>query len=227
MKNFKYQMHTHTHPCSHCSHMMPEALVKALKDGGYQGAVLTNHFYWGNTGIDRDLEWDEFVKHYEQDYIDCKKCADECNVDIIFGIEEHIDGGLEILVYGITPEILYNHPELREHRIEDYNKIRKEYGLVIIQAHPFRDRDYITNRGVLPHDLIDGIEVFNSGNKPENNAEAEEYAKENTDLILVSGADTHSPANVCVGGIATDERIRDEKDLVKILKSKNFEIIKI
>lgn len=53
--------------------MTPIELVDALEAEGYSGAVLTNHFYWGNTGIDRNLPWNEFVKAYEIDYKKCKK----------------------------------------------------------------------------------------------------------------------------------------------------------
>lgn len=225
MKTYKYQMHTHTHPCSHCSHMLPDELTQALHDGGYQGCVLTNHFYWGNTGIDTDLSWEEFVRAYELDYIECKKSAEKFGLDIIFAVEEEVEKGLEILIYGITPEILYAHPELKEQNLESWSKLRK-CGAVIIQAHPFRNRKSIPVRKVFSHDLIDGIEVFNSGNNPEDNMEAEEYSLKNPDLIFISGADSHSGKNACVGGIETNVRIRNEKELAEILKSKNFEMIK-
>lgn len=227
MGQYKYQLHTHTSPCSDCGKMTPSELADALRIEGYSGAVLTNHFYWGNTGIDRSLPWNEFVKAYEDDYIECKKAGTRKNVDIIFGIEEHIEGGLEILVYGLTPEMLYAHPELRSHSIEDWNKLREEYGILIIQAHPFRTRSYNRLVGVLPLNFIDGIEVQNSGNTPENDIAAKEFAKEHPDLILTSGADAHIPAHISLGGIETNERITDESALVKILKEKNFKLIKV
>ena len=67
MKTYKYQMHTHTAPCSLCASMTPEELAEALNKGGYQGCVMTNHFMMGNTGIDRALSWNDFVKQYELD----------------------------------------------------------------------------------------------------------------------------------------------------------------
>ncbi len=226
MKKYKYQMHTHTHPCSHCSHMLPDELTQALHEGDYSGVVLTNHFYWGNTGIDTDLPWENFVRAYELDYIECRKSAEKFDLDVIFAVEEEVEKGLEILCYGITPEILYAHPELKEQKLENWSKLRKKHDVVLIQAHPFRNRQSIPVRKVFPHDLIDGIEVFNAGNNPEDNIEAEEYAAKNPDLIFITGADSHSGANACVGGIATDVRIRNEKELVKILKAKEFEMIK-
>ena len=59
---YKYQMHTHTSPCSRCGRLTPEELAQSLAEGGYQGAVLTNHFKGGNSGIDRSLPWEKFVE---------------------------------------------------------------------------------------------------------------------------------------------------------------------
>ncbi|MBQ9975117.1 MAG: hypothetical protein IJP16_01290 [Clostridia bacterium] len=44
MKEYKYQMHTHTSPCSACAVTTPLELCRSLAEGGYAGAVLTNLF---------------------------------------------------------------------------------------------------------------------------------------------------------------------------------------
>ena len=223
---YKYQLHTHTAPCSKCGKTTPEEIARALLEGGYQGCVLTNHFYGGNTGISRELSWDEFVGAYEKDYLECKKEAKKYDLDIIFGVEEHLGGGREILCYGITPKMLYDNPVLRERRLDDWVNILHGYGALIIQAHPFRVRDYITNPGVYPLEYIDGIEVYNRGNLPEANEAAELFALEHQNIILTSGADTHTVETVCNAGIETDERITNETELVELLRSGKYELIK-
>ena len=220
-------MHTHTAPCSKCAPMLNQELIDALVQGGYKGCVLTNHFYGGNTGIDRNLSWNEFVSWYEKNYNECMEIAKEYDLDIIFGIEENLSFGIEVLCYGITPQFLYDHPELRDdYSIETWSKALHDFGALCIQAHPFRKREYIKNPGLLPSELIDGIEVFNACNKPEENDEANDAALEHPDWILVAGADTHLPSSVCWAGIETDTRITDEKTLVNVLRSKNFKLIK-
>lgn len=226
MKKYKYQMHVHTFPCSDCAKMSPEELVDELYNGGYAGCVITNHFVNGNTGIDRFLPWERFVKAYEDDYKALKTAAEKYDIDIIFGVEEGIGDGQEILCYGITPQLLYSHPELRERSIENWSRILHENGALCIQAHPFRTRDYIKNDSVLPLEYIDGIEVYNFCNSQEDNSEAEEFARKNPQLITVSGADAHIVSIVCVSGIETDIRIKNEKTLVEILKSGNYRLIK-
>lgn len=224
---YKYQMHTHTSPCSACASATPDELVYSLYKGGYNGCVLTNHFIRGNSGIDPNLSWNDFVYQYENDYIECKKAAEKYNIDIIFGVEENVGDGLEILCYGITPRFLYDNPQLQtDHSVESWYNALHKFGALCIQAHPFRDRAYIKNPRVLPIEYIDGIEVYNHFNSPENNLFAEQFADEHPDLILTSGADTHNGVSSCFAGIMTDIRITDEKDIVTVLKSRNYILIK-
>lgn len=171
-------MHAHTSPCSACAVISPEELVEGLYSGGYSGCVITNHFYNGNSGIDRKLPYNDFIKKYEEDYLECKKAAEKYNLDILFGIEERLLDCLEILCYGITPQFLYDNPDLlSDYSAENWYKAIHEFGAVCIQAHPFRDREYITNPRTLPLDCIDGIEVYNYCNKPEENLKAEKFLK--------------------------------------------------
>lgn len=227
MKKYKYQLHCHTKPCSACSSMTPSELIDGLVAGGYSGCVITNHFYKGNTGINRDLTWNEFVYQYEKDYIECKNLAQDRDLDIIFGIEEGVGDGLEILCYGITPQFLYDNPELQSDRsVKAWHNALNKFDALCIQAHPYRDRPYIINPRPLPFDFIDGIEVYNYCNKSIENDLAAELAERHTDFILTSGADAHSGDLMCMAGIETSVRITDEKQLVNVLKTGNYTLIK-
>ncbi|MBQ3150242.1 MAG: PHP domain-containing protein [Clostridia bacterium] len=226
MDSFKYQLHLHTSPCSHCGKILPDDLAENLHKGGYAGAVITNHFFNGNTGIDQDLPWSEFVRAYEDDWLTCKKSAEKYDLDILFGIEEHIGGGLEMLFYGITPEMLYSHPELSEMGYKHWCDIMHSYGVLCIQAHPFREKRNIEKPGVLPLQYIDGIEVFNSANDEGINEKTEAFAKEHPELILTSGADAHWAHNVCLGGIESPHRIRNERELCETLRRREHTVIK-
>lgn len=225
MSEFKYQMHCHTFPCSHCADMTPKELAESLAESGYSGACITNHFFNGNSGIDRSLPWRDFVKAYEDDWLECQRFAKALDIDILFGIEEGVGGGLEILCYGITPDMLYAHPELHEKNAELWYNTLSPLGVLIVQAHPFREKDYISTPGVLPPNLIDGIEVFNCGHNPRFNITAAEFAKEHPELILTSGADAHIASKAALGGIAATERISTPEKLVEVLKSRKYSII--
>ena len=224
---YKYQMHIHTAPCSLCGGLTPETLCQALLEHGYQGGVITNHFYHGNSGIDRseNTSWAEFVSAYEQDYLACKEEAEKHGLDIIFSIEESVVPGLEILCYGVTPKVLYDNPQLIKQDLYEWVRVMRENGVVVVQAHPFREADYIPNPGALPYECLDGVEVFNRGNNaPEMNQKALNFACEHN-LIRTSSADAHWPNHIPYGGITTSHRITNEAELAALLKSGEYELI--
>ena len=224
---YKYQMHIHTTPCSKCGGLTPETLCQALLENGYQGGVITNHFYHGNSGIDRseNTSWEQFVSAYEQDYLSCKKEAEKHNLDIIFSIEESVVPGLEILCYGVTPKILYDNPQLIKQDLCEWVRVMRENGVVVVQAHPFRKADYIPNPGPLPIEMIDGIEVFNRGNSTDENQSAWEMAEKHPHLIRTSSADAHWPNHIPYGGIISSKRITNEQELVTLLRSGEYKLI--
>ena len=227
MKTYKYQMHMHTKPCSLCAGIDSVAMVHAIKDGGYDGGVITNHIKHGNTGIDRNLPWHDFVKAYEDDYLLMKAEADKLDIDIIFGIEQGVCGnGQEILVYGITPQMLYDHPELDTNSIKVWYETLKPLGAVIIQAHPYRDRGYISDSTPIP-EYIDGIEVINAGNFVNEDESAAEYAASKEGIITTSGGDAHEVRRSCSGGIMTARRITDGEILTEILTHGTYNLLEV
>ena len=226
MKQYKYQMHIHTSPCSACGRMSPSELCQALYENGYQGTVLTNHFYHGNSGIDRSLPWKDFVSAYEKDYFECLEESKKYDLDILFGIEEAVVPGLELLCYGITPKILYDNPQLQNCDVEEFTKTLRQYGVVLVQAHPFREAFYIPNPGPLPLKYVDGLEIYNSSNSTdEMNQKAMNLANENPHLIKTASADAHTTDRVMYGGIITEKRIKSPQDLITTLKERSYTVI--
>ena len=220
---YRYEMHIHSEPCSGGgSDIIKE--IDALRERGYAGMVITNHFYFGDTRIDRSLPWNEFVDAYRQDYERGKKYADELDFDVLFGIEEHVGDGLEVLVYGVTPDFLEENTILMESRVEDYIRLVHEAGGMLFQSHPYRDRYYINTPGPLPClEELDGIEVYNAANHPEENELARELA-DRLGLKCVAGSDAHSLSSCGKAGIDSPERLRTGEDLVRILKSGNYKL---
>lgn len=227
MREYKYQLHIHT-TTSACGRMTPEELCKALYDNGYQGAVLTNHFYHGNSGVDRSesTTWQMFVEAYEKDYLECLKEAEKYDLDIIFSIEEGLGAGVEILCYGVTPKILYDNPHLRNCSPEEFLRTMRENGVLLIQPHPFREADYISKPGPLPVELVDGIEVYNAGNgTDEMNQKAMALAERHPHLIRTSSADAHTTDRVACGGIIVNKRIKSVSGLVRTLRDGDYKLI--
>ena len=222
---YKYEMHLHTCPCSGGGKDLRQH-IDDLISKGFCGAVVTNHFYYGDNRIDRELPWEEFVDAYRQDYLYGLEYAREVDFDLLFGLEEHVGNGREILLYGITPELIAAHPELKKAPAEKYAEVIHAAGGLVYQAHPFRARQYVSRPYPLEClDILDGIEVYNASNESEWNESAQRLADE-LNLACVAGSDAHKIQTAGRAGIATKERMRTNEDLVRVLKSRDYIILK-
>ena len=220
---FKYEMHAHSYPCSGGGADIEEH-IHALIEKGFAGMVITNHFINGDTRIDRTLPWEEHVAAHREDYERGKRLADALDFDLLFGIEEHVGKGLEMLIYGIDPDFLLQNPVLRSGKVVDYARLVHAAGGLLYQAHPYRDRDYIKASGPLAELLLlDGIEVYNAGNTPEENSRAAQLAAD-LGLRCIAGSDGHPAKNVGRAGILCKERIRTNAQLIRVLKSGAYEL---
>ena len=220
---YKYEMHVHTRPCSGGGADIREH-IDDLINKGYSGMVVTNHFYNGDNRLDKNLPWEEFVDAYRQDYLYGLEYAQKVDFDLLFGLEEHVGGGQEILIYGITAELIATHPELKMASAEKIAEIVHLAGGLIYQAHPYRARHYVSRPFPLDClDKFDGIEVYNAANEPEWNESAQNLANE-LGIACIAGSDGHKTGSAGRAGIATRERIRSNDDLVRILKNKEYTI---
>lgn len=219
---FKYEMHVHSKISGGGDDIVNH--IEALRKKGFSGMVITNHFFRGDTKVSRSLPWNEFVDAYAADYEKGKKIAKLYDFDLLFGIEEHVGDGREVLVYGITPDFLYTHPEIKRAEINDFVALVHKAGGLVFQAHPFRDRWYIANPTPLKElPILDGFEVYNAGNHDDENLKAEEFSKSKA-CRLIAGSDAHSSKDAGKTGIISNVRLRTEKELVSCLKSGNYKI---
>lgn len=222
---YKFETHLHTQNCSACSFSTPKQMIDALKEHGYAGTIITNHFYHGNTAIDRNLSWREFVEHYENDYLEAKEYGDKVGVKVFFGIEEAVGGGKEVIICGIDPEALKNCEDFLNYTVEQMSKFTHENGGIIIAAHPFRHRPYISEPDKEPDpDIFDAIEGFNLCNTEEENAKGLEFAKK-CGLPSTSGGDVHVAEHVGRSGIVFDYPIENVEQFKEGVKSDNFKLI--
>ncbi|MBR5783322.1 MAG: PHP domain-containing protein [Clostridia bacterium] len=222
---YKYELHTHSRGCSACAIAECTEIVDAAKEKGYAGIVFTNHFYRGNTSIDRNLPWKDFVEAYKQDYLIAKERGNKIGIDVIFGIEEGMGKGKEVLIYGIEADVIAGEPNFAAMDLKMLSDFVHKNGGVIYAAHPFRQRHYIANPRQEPDlNYLDGIEVYNHGNTKEDNQYAAEYAKQKG-VSTISGGDVHSVGDLGTTGIATPIRIKSSKELVEVLKSGDYQLI--
>lgn len=222
---YKFEIHLHTNNCSACALSSPEEMVDIAAEKGYSGIVITNHFYHGNTCVDRNLPWEDFIDAYRQDYKIAKKHGKKKGVTVFFGLEEGFAPGKEMLIYGLEPEQLLKHPEIIMMSAKEKTDFVHRFGGLCVCAHPFRHRAYIPDPDTAPDpDLFDGIEGFNLANSTEENQKAFEYAIKHNKFIT-SGSDTHSVNNFGNAGIYFDTPITTYKNFIKKMRNGEFNLI--
>lgn len=233
MKTYKYETHLHTSEGSACGSSHGTEYIKAFYDAGYSGIFVTDHFFGGNTAAPRTGDWKErieiYCSGYEAALAEAKKFNDEKKLTgtddefkVFFGIEQTFEGD-DYLIYGLDKNWLLAHPEIETMRHPElFETVKKANGL-LIQAHPFRLRDYIKAIHLHPRD-VHGVEIYNAGNKPSENELAAIYAKQ-YNFPVTSGSDIHNincipnmSSEMHIGGMEFDTPLKDVFDYAERVK---------
>lgn len=208
---YQYETHLHTQESSACGGSPARDYIRYFQDMGYQGIFVTDHFFHGNTAIDRALPWPEWVKQFCRGYENAREEGEKQGFDVFFGWEEAFEGD-EYLIYGLDKEWLTEHPRARVwSRKEQFDAVTAGGGC-IVQAHPFRERGYISAVR-LSTGCVHGVEVANRGNEAPFDALAMRYAQ-NLGLPRTAGSDIHktnmSPEDLM--SISFDEKLLSPRD---------------
>jgi hypothetical protein len=215
---FLYETHLHTCQGSACGVSPGKDYIRAYKDLGFTGIMVTDHFFNSNTTANRCLPWKDWVNAYCAGFEDAREEGEKFGLDVFFGWEETFDGD-DYLVYGLDKTWLLAHPELvRWTRAEQFREVRK-YGGCVIQAHPFRQHSYIRELHLAPF-LVDGIEAANAGNHEDvYDGLAMEYARL-LGLPAVAGSDIHDVDDFLSDepyGVGFETRLTSVNDYVRIV----------
>ena len=212
---YKTEMHAHSWPCSGCSQIPPESIVKIYSALGYTSVVLTNHF---NPSMRFYGEKDEALKAYLRDYHTAVEYGEKYGVNVILGCEIRFsENANDYLLYGIDEEFLTDAYEYIEKDVEEFSGWFRNDSRLFIQAHPFRN-----GMTEIEPSLLDGIETFNM--HPNHNsrvAVAVKYAKENN-CTVTCGTDYHHPNHEGMISMLTKKPITNSFELASVLKSRDY-----
>ncbi len=217
---YLYETHTHTKEASACAKCSARESVHAHKDYGYTGMILTNHFVYGNTSVDRNLPWTEWVHAYCAPYYAAKEEGDRIGFQVFFGWESGYNG-TEFLIYGLDEAWLLSHPEIRDCTIEEQYTLVHEGGGIVIHPHPFREEYYIPEIRLFP-EWVDGVEGYNATHcspksfahvNPEFDVRARAYASK-YEFPMTAGSDTHR-TDLLGGGMVFERKLLDIHDFCK------------
>lgn len=217
---YKYELHCHTKEVSRCAAINVDDLIKKYKEAGYSGLVLTDHYSPMTFDLPDFFSKKKAIDHYLRAYRKAKKYNDE-NFTVLLGMELRFYATVnDYIIYGITEEMLYELPFLLSVYIKKASKLLRERGCIFLQAHPFRKM--ITRADPK---YLDGVEVFNGKADAQANKSSLNWANEINAKIKISGSDCHRESGVGLGGIITNEPIKCNDDLLRILKSGKYKLI--
>ena len=218
-------MHVHTAECDICAHVAAKDIVRMYQQKGYSGLVITDHYFamsfdWFADDLTEGTHC-EFVDRWLRGYREAKKEGDKIGMTVLLGAEVRLDGPNinDYLIYGIDEDFLFRAPYLnRLSSLQELISVLPENACVV-QAHPFRD-----NMTVQSPDLLFGIEVNNGGTEPFRNDLARTFTAHYGKPML-SGSDFHHADHLARGGISTDADIQSIQDLVRVLRSGDYELL--
>lgn len=223
---YRYETHCHTNRCSKCAVSTPADMAKAYYEKGYAGMVITDHFLLGNTAVDPTLPWEKKMREYYEAYLEAVNFSVGKDFHVLFGLEHAYGSGKEVLTYGIDLPFLLSHPDLHRYSLEEYCKVVKQAGGMIVMAHPYRYAPYIDETVGPKPEVLDGAEIFNFHNTGEANVKAARLAGVYK-LIATSGGDVHSADSPAIGmaGVAFSQPIFSGSQFVQQLQSGNYRLI--
>ena len=222
MERYIYETHLHTSQASACGRVDGAQMARLYKAAGYTGIVITDHFLGGNTAIDGNLPWEQWVDGFCKGYEAAKEEGDKIGLQVFFGWESGFEG-TEFLIFGLDKQWLLEHPQIRGCTIQEQYALVHGSGGIVIHAHPFRVRPYIKEVRLFT-EYIDGVEGINATHSSINsnsvdlpifNDQAMEYAKAN-DLPVTSGSDQHKETMIG-GGMVFSRKMEDIQDLCRAI----------
>lgn len=219
---YLFDCHTHTSEVSFCSAMSAEATVRAYRDLGYDGIVVTDHF---KESVFQQLAgetWGEKVAGFLRGYEIARKIGEQSGLTVLLGAEIKVSDYPmnEYLVYGV-PQTFYEERErLYEWPLAKVSADIHAAGGLIFQAHPYRSGSVLS-----PAELLDGLEAFH-GNARRNlfNDMAIQTVKQ-WNAQMVGGANSRQPGDAGHGGMAFETMPKTSEELVALIRTGQYALL--
>ena len=212
--SYRFESHCHTAEVSGCSTTPAADMMHALKQAGYAGAAITNHYMIEYIGPDpRSVHSLKALDRWIAGNLYALEQGEKSGLRTVWGMEIrfHRQGVNDYLVYGITESFLRQNLGLYHLLPEEFAEVAKENGLFFAQAHPYRQG--CTQEGGA---YLDGLEVFNGTQDSAANARAYQYAQQHH-LRMTVGSDFHHPHQVGTTALLLPALPEDSQDFARML----------
>lgn len=206
-------LHAHTSGISTCCQAPAEVILQTAKEHGLDGIVLTNHY---QKYYVKDGNAPAFAQRYWEEFLHTKQVGDELGMRVFFGIEVTMTARtiIHLLVYGVGKDFLDAHPLMYDYSQEELYRAVKDFGGVLVQAHPYRN-----GASLLDPAFLDGAEInchplYHTSEFPKVTADAKAHG-----LFLTCGGDYHADSYRPHCGMMLPDDIKDGKELRDYLLS--------
>ncbi|MBS7525292.1 PHP domain-containing protein [Fusibacter paucivorans] len=217
MKKYKFEMHFHTDESSKCGKVPAKDSVKTYMASGYDGVVVTDHFSAYEWGVPEPDRWPDICNAFLKGYRAAVESVGESKFKVILGMEIRFPGNdNDFLVYGIDEAFLYHHPWVYMLTLAAFYELAKDYQLLIVQAHPFRDGCTLADTA-----LLHGIEVFNGNPRHDSRNELAREAAERAGVIALWGSDFHREGDFSGRYFELEELPETSAALAAIIRRQN------
>ena len=158
---FRYETHLHTAEGSACASASGAEQARRYKALGYDGIIVTDHFFNGNCAVTNFDSWEDRVNKFCKGYENAKEVGDKIGLKVFFGLEYSYFGA-DLLTYGIDKDFLLANDNISDISFYQFADRVHKAGGVLVHAHPFREADWYIHEIKLLPKWIDGVEVYNS-----------------------------------------------------------------
>ncbi|MDR0883100.1 MAG: PHP domain-containing protein [Oscillospiraceae bacterium] len=231
--DYIFDLHVHTAQGSECAELGGAGLVEKYRALGYDGFVVTDHMKSGDRVWKGLAPWRKKADQWLAGYHAARAAAGD-DFTVLLGLEiRFLENHNDYLLFGVTEDFVRQTPDLhRFPSLRAFRPVAEAHGLLIVQAHPFR-----VGMTVMPHGLLDGMEIHNGGFHVNQDGIAAQWAAD-YDLIPTAGSDYHGydrPHRHKPGmdpsepykfrGIRTQTRPQSSQQLAEILRARAYSLV--
>lgn len=220
---YKTELHIHSADVSRCASADADLIVERYLAYGYTTIVLANHlskFTYQKFGDAAPL-WEDKIRLYIDGYKKLEQAAAGRLYTIMAMELRFMTDDNDYLVFGMTEDFMRSHDDLTGYTLKSFVPLAHQAGMLVIQAHPFRNTMTIRDPS-----LLDGIEVFNGHPGHDSRNDIANLWADKFSLRKTSGTDFHQDKHHPDAGITTDYPICDGETLLRTLRDGTYGLIR-
>lgn len=218
---YKYEIHCHTAETSVCATAPAAEAVRFYRENGYDGMVVTDHFSPMTFPLTKLFCPQKHTAFYFRGYRAALQAAAGTSFTVLPGCEIRFYATInDYLLFGDVEKFLASNGNLLRAYPKKLSALCREQGILMLQAHPFRE--WMSR---CKPQYLDGVEILNGKDTAEQRLQAKQWADENGILLQTGGGDFHHVKKPRMGGILTDCRLDSVQTLVRVLRNGEFENI--